>query len=58
MIRKLIRKVLELPSGMGKRRSKPRVIPLSQHGVRRDQLSTAALKVTSVYRKPVSLPSW
>jgi poly(A) polymerase len=47
MIRKLIRKVLELPSGMGKRRSKPRVIPLSQHGVRRDQLSTAALKVTS-----------
>ncbi|MBV8679118.1 MAG: polynucleotide adenylyltransferase PcnB [Aquitalea sp.] len=47
MIRKLIRKVLELPSGMGKRRSKPRVIPLSQHGVRRDQLSNAALKVTS-----------
>ena len=47
MIRKLIRKVLELPSGMGKRRTKPRVIPLSQHGVRRDQLSSAALKVTS-----------
>ncbi|AXE31156.1 polynucleotide adenylyltransferase PcnB [Chromobacterium phragmitis] len=46
MIRKLIRKVLELP--MGKRRgSKPRVYPLPQHGVRRDQLSSAALRVTN-----------
>ncbi|QEL54661.1 polynucleotide adenylyltransferase PcnB [Chromobacterium paludis] len=45
MIRKLIRKVLELP--MGKRRGKPRVYPLPQHGVRRDQLSSAALRVTS-----------
>ncbi|MBX9298548.1 polynucleotide adenylyltransferase PcnB [Chromobacterium vaccinii] len=45
MIRKLIRKVLELP--MGKRRGKPRVYPLPQHGVRRDQLSHAALRVTS-----------
>ncbi|MBI3143783.1 MAG: polynucleotide adenylyltransferase PcnB [Pseudogulbenkiania sp.] len=47
MIRKLIRRVLELPAGVGKRRVKPRVIPLSLHGVRRDQLSHAALKVTS-----------
>nr|WP_294866675.1 polynucleotide adenylyltransferase PcnB [uncultured Pseudogulbenkiania sp.] len=48
MIRKLIRRVLELPAGVvGKRRVKPRVIPLSQHGVRRDRLSHAALKVTS-----------
>ncbi|WP_434628837.1 polynucleotide adenylyltransferase PcnB [Chromobacterium sp. CV08] len=45
MIRKLIRKVLELP--MGKRRGKPRVYPLPQHGIRRDQLSQAALRVTS-----------
>nr|WP_199067227.1 polynucleotide adenylyltransferase PcnB [Chromobacterium sp. ASV5] len=47
MIRKLIRKVLELPSGMGKRRAKPRVFPLPQHGIHRDQLSHAALKVTT-----------
>ncbi|POZ61454.1 polynucleotide adenylyltransferase PcnB [Chromobacterium alticapitis] len=45
MIRKLIRKVLELP--MGKRRGKPRVYPLPQHGIRRDQLSHAAVRVTS-----------
>ncbi|OHX14446.1 poly(A) polymerase [Chromobacterium sphagni] len=47
MIRKLIRKVLDLPAGMSKRRNKPRVFPLPQHGVRRDQLSQAALRVTS-----------
>ncbi|HJV06280.1 MAG TPA: polynucleotide adenylyltransferase PcnB [Chromobacteriaceae bacterium] len=47
MIRKLIRKVLELPSGMAKRRNKPHVLPLAQHGIHRDQLSHAALKVTS-----------
>ncbi|WP_199153722.1 polynucleotide adenylyltransferase PcnB [Chromobacterium sp. ASV23] len=47
MIRKLIRKVLELPAGMAKRRGKLRVYPLPQHGVRRDQLSSAALRVTS-----------
>ena len=47
MIRKLIRKVLELPSGMAKGRTKPKVIPVSQHGVRRDQLSSAALRVTN-----------
>ncbi|MDF0605226.1 polynucleotide adenylyltransferase PcnB [Neisseriaceae bacterium TC5R-5] len=46
MIRKLIRKVLELPSGMAKRH-KPRVIPLSQHGIRREQLSKAAFRVTT-----------
>ncbi|OQS41784.1 polynucleotide adenylyltransferase PcnB [Chromobacterium haemolyticum] len=47
MIRKFIRKVLDLPAGMGKRRTKARVIPLPQHGIRRDQLSSAALKVTT-----------
>lgn len=46
MIRKFIRKVLDLPARMGQRRFKPRVIPFSQHGVRRDQLSRAALNVT------------
>ncbi len=46
MIRKLIRKVLDLPSGIGKSRARPRIIALAQHGVRRDQLSHAALKVT------------
>lgn len=45
MIRKLIRKMLELP-GLGMSRVRPRVIPLSQHGIRREHLSRAALKVT------------
>jgi poly(A) polymerase len=47
MIRKLIRKMLELPSGLGKSRARPRIITLAQHGVRREQLSRAALRVTS-----------
>ncbi|WP_028534829.1 polynucleotide adenylyltransferase PcnB [Paludibacterium yongneupense] len=47
MIRKLIRKVLDLPAHMGRGRVRPRVIPLAQHGVRREQLSHAALKVTT-----------
>lgn len=46
MIRKLIQKIMELP-GMGKRRTKPRVIPLAQHGVRRAQISHAAARVTT-----------
>jgi len=47
MIRKLIRRVLELPSGLGRRGAKPKIIPFAQHGVRRDRLGFAALKVTS-----------
>jgi len=47
MIRKLIRKMLELPGMPGKNRVRPRVITLAQHGVRREQLSRAALKVTT-----------
>lgn len=47
MIRKLIRKMLELPCGLGKSRARPRVIPLAQHGVRREQISRAALRVTT-----------
>ena len=47
MIRNLIRKMLALPSGLGKSRVRPRVIPLAQHGVRREQLSRGALRVTT-----------
>lgn len=47
MIRKLIRRVLELPSGLGRRGIKPKIIPFAQHGIRRDRLGFAALKVTS-----------
>ncbi|TDR82273.1 polynucleotide adenylyltransferase PcnB [Paludibacterium purpuratum] len=47
MIRKLFRKMLELPVGLGRGRARPRVIPLAQHGVRREQISRAALKVTT-----------
>lgn len=47
MIRKFFRKMLELPAGLGKGRLRPRVIPLAQHGIRRDQISRAALKVTA-----------
>jgi poly(A) polymerase len=47
MIRKLIRKVLEFPGGLGRGRARPRVITLAQHGVHREQLSRAALRVTS-----------
>ncbi|MBV8049502.1 MAG: polynucleotide adenylyltransferase PcnB [Paludibacterium sp.] len=47
MIRKLFRKMLELPAGLGKGRVRPRVIPLAQHGIRREALSRAALKVTA-----------
>ncbi|GGY26507.1 polynucleotide adenylyltransferase PcnB [Paludibacterium paludis] len=45
MIRKLIRKVLDLP--IGRNRARPRIIAAAQHGIRRDQLSHAALKVTT-----------
>lgn len=47
MIRKLIRKVLDLPLRMGKHRVKPHIIPFSRHGIRREQLSRAALNVTT-----------
>lgn len=45
MIRKLIRRVFELPAG--KRRARPKVLPLAQHGIHRDRLSHAALKVVT-----------
>jgi poly(A) polymerase len=45
MIRKLFRKMLELPVGLGRNRLRPRVIPLAQHGIRREQLSRGALRV-------------
>ena len=41
MIRKLLSRVFKLPS----RRVRPRVIPFTQHGVRREGISPAALKV-------------
>ncbi|MCW3479315.1 polynucleotide adenylyltransferase PcnB [Neisseriaceae bacterium JH1-16] len=44
MIRKLIRRVLKLPV-LGRQSVKPKIIPFSQHGVRRDGLSFAARKV-------------
>jgi poly(A) polymerase len=47
MIRKLIRKMLDLPSEFGKSRARPRIIPLAQHGVHREQISRAALRVTT-----------
>lgn len=47
MIRKLFRKMLELPVGLGRHRLRPRVIPLAQHGIRREQLSRGALRVIS-----------
>jgi poly(A) polymerase len=47
MIRKLIRRVLDLPNGLGRRGVKPKIYPLAQHGVRRDSISFAAMKVTS-----------
>lgn len=47
MIRKLIRRVLALPTKSGRNQSKPKIIPFSQHGIRRDRLSYAAQKVVS-----------
>ncbi|TCP14500.1 poly(A) polymerase [Crenobacter luteus] len=47
MIRKLIRRVLELPGGRTRKGIKPKIYPVTQHGVHRDRLSFAALKVTS-----------
>jgi poly(A) polymerase len=47
MIRKLFRKMLDLPAGLGRHRLRPRVIPLAQHGVRREKLSRGALRVIS-----------
>ncbi|MCG9094146.1 polynucleotide adenylyltransferase PcnB [Laribacter hongkongensis] len=47
MIRKLISRVLRLPSRSRQHDNRARVIPFVQHGVRRDQVSPSALKVTS-----------
>ena len=47
MIRKLISRVFDLPAGIGRNKPKPRVLSLAQHGVRRDALSHAALRVVS-----------
>ena len=47
MIRKLISRVFDLPTGIGRNKPKPRVLSLAQHGVRRDALSHAALRVVS-----------
>ncbi len=46
MIRKLISRVFRLPSGK-RGAPQPKVIPLTQHGVRRDVFNVSALKVTS-----------
>ncbi len=43
MIRKLLSRVFKLPE----RRPKPKVFPFTQHGVRRESISPAALKITS-----------
>src|SRR5574343_341472 len=42
MIRKLLSRVFKLPE----RRPKPKVFPFTQHGVRRESISPAALKIT------------
>ncbi|WP_144372656.1 polynucleotide adenylyltransferase PcnB [Vogesella urethralis] len=47
MIRKLISRVFDLPAGISRNKPKPRVLSLAQHGVRRDALSQAALRVVS-----------
>lgn len=47
MIRKLISRIFDLPASLSGNKSKPRVIALAQHGVRRDALSHAALRVVS-----------
>ena len=47
MIRNFIRKVLGLSTGLWKSCTKVSVIPLLEHGIRRDQLSSASLKVTT-----------
>lgn len=49
MIRKLLRKVFRR-AGPGPR-TEPALIPLAQHGIRREQLSTAACKVCSVLQE-------
>lgn len=51
MIRKLIRRVLELPAELGSRRGKPKVIPFAMHGIRRDELSRGAQRVTSTLQE-------
>ena len=51
MIRKFIRRVLALPSALGGGRSRPKVIPFAMHGIRRDQLSRGALRVTSTLQE-------
>lgn len=45
MIRKFIRRVLDLPQELAGGRTKPRIVPFSQHGVSHEQVSHAALKV-------------
>ena len=47
MIRKLISRIFDLPASLAGNKSKPRVLALAQHGVRRDALSHAALRVVS-----------
>lgn len=47
MIRKLISRIINFPGKLSGNQSRPRVLALAQHGVRRDGLSSAALRVVS-----------
>jgi len=47
MIKRLIRKVL----GLGDKRSGPRILPLSEHGITRARIAPCALKVTRSLRE-------
>lgn len=49
MIRKLLRKVFRRPDGV--RKAQAAVIPVEQHGIRREDLSPAAIKVCSVLQE-------
>ncbi len=50
MIRKLISRVLRLPLA-GEHKARPKVIPFAQHGIRRDQMSSPALKVVAALQQ-------
>ncbi|RXZ42460.1 polynucleotide adenylyltransferase PcnB [Crenobacter cavernae] len=47
MIRKLIRRVFDLPGARSRQGIRPKIYPVTQHGVHRDRLSFAALKITT-----------